>query len=233
MGLSMDGPAAYLQALGPHTIQLWILLEPLTVLSAAVAYTAAAIYRRAEDEALDAFWPKLRDAARKLLGHEPKPEELQSPEIQNALAVDPSLKAAIERVWQSASVLRRALVVQPALKDARILWVDDDPAGSILEQNALNALGVRITTVETTQSALAYLRRETYDLILSDVDREGSASHGLDMLPAMRERAPGVPVIFYILNLTDRGVPAGAFGITNRPDELLHLCMDALERRRL
>ena len=41
-------------------------------------------------------------------------------------------------------------------------------------------------------------------------------------------------VVFYV-GRVDRaaGVPAGSFGITNRPDELLHLVMDALERCRL
>jgi len=40
-----------------------------------------------------------------------------------------------------------------------------------------------------------------------------------------------VPVIFYIgYPDPSKGVPPHAFGITHRPDELLHLIMDALER---
>ena len=39
------------------------------------------------------------------------------------------------------------------------------------------------------------------------------------------------PVIFYVgVFEPERGVPGQAFGITNRPDELLHLTLDALER---
>jgi hypothetical protein len=30
-----------------------------------------------------------------------------------------------------------------------------------------------------------------------------------------------------------RGTPPGAFGITNRPDELIHLVLDVLERERV
>ncbi len=40
-------------------------------------------------------------------------------------------------------------------------------------------------------------------------------------------------MIFYI-GVVDpnKGVPVQAFGITNRPDELLHLTLDALERKK-
>jgi hypothetical protein len=41
-------------------------------------------------------------------------------------------------------------------------------------------------------------------------------------------------VIFYVGRL-DPGAerPAGSFGITNRPEELLHLVLDVLERTRV
>jgi hypothetical protein len=40
-------------------------------------------------------------------------------------------------------------------------------------------------------------------------------------------------VIIYLYDLDrERGVPGGAFGITNRPDELVNLVLDALERSR-
>jgi hypothetical protein len=39
-------------------------------------------------------------------------------------------------------------------------------------------------------------------------------------------------VIFYVSVINqDKPLPPGAFGLTNRPDELLHLVIDALERR--
>jgi DNA-binding NtrC family response regulator len=90
-----------------------------------------------------------------------------------------------------------------------------------------------VTTVETTKSALACIANEEFDLILSDIDREGSKRAGLDALPQLNAAAPTLPIILYIAALEPRGVPHGAFGITYRPDELLHLCMDVVERRRL
>jgi hypothetical protein len=44
-------------------------------------------------------------------------------------------------------------------------------------------------------------------------------------------RAPDdrLPIIFYIGRYDPTaGTPAGAFGITNRPDQLIHLAIDAL-----
>jgi len=53
-------------------------------------------------------------------------------------------------------------------------------------------------------------------------------------LPWIRKLGDGAPVVFYIGDLDeDRGVPPGAFGITDRVEELLHLVLDALERRRM
>ena len=62
--------------------------------------------------------------------------------------------------------------------------------------------------------------------------RENNDTAGVDALPSLRSAAPETPVVFYIGQESTRGVPVGAFGITNRPDELLHLVLDVLERRR-
>jgi hypothetical protein len=51
------------------------------------------------------------------------------------------------------------------------------------------------------------------------------------MLTTFRDAGIALPVIFYIGNLKpDAGVPAGAFGVTNRPDVLLTLVGEALAR---
>ena len=53
------------------------------------------------------------------------------------------------------------------------------------------------------------------------------------MLPRLRNAGFHQPVIFYIGRPEPgAGVPAGAFGVTNRPDQLLQLVVDALSRVR-
>lgn len=66
------------------------------------------------------------------------------------------------------------------------------------------------------------------DLIVSDVGRDDGSPGGLALLEGLRGARP---VILYVGRVDrERGVPAGAFGITDRPDELLNLLMDALDR---
>jgi CheY-like chemotaxis protein len=130
--------------------------------------------------------------------------------------------------------LRRARNVRDALVGARILWVDDHPEWQRAEREMLEALGVEVHMVPNSGSALTALRREPFHLVISDIARGGSAAEGLRALPAIREVSGGVPVIFYVGDLDEgRGVPPGAFGITNQVEELLHLVLDVVERGRV
>ena len=85
---------------------------------------------------------------------------------------------------------------------------------------------------KSTEDALEKLRNGRYDVVFSDMVRGNDGTAGLTFLEKLRERDKTTPVILYIGVINpDKGVPAGAFGITNRPDELLYLTMDALERK--
>jgi CheY-like chemotaxis protein len=93
-------------------------------------------------------------------------------------------------------------------------------------------LKTEVDTAKSTDEALVMLSRGNYDLVLSDMSRNGDAVAGLTLLTHLRE-AKATPVIFYV-GVFDpaKGVPAHAFGMTNRPDELLHLTLDAIERKK-
>jgi len=53
------------------------------------------------------------------------------------------------------------------------------------------------------------------------------------MLTRLRNAGFQQPVIYYVGRPNpDAGVPLGAFGLTNRPDQLLQLTIDALSRVR-
>jgi hypothetical protein len=60
-----------------------------------------------------------------------------------------------------------------------------------------------------------------------------SCRHPTRPLPRLRNTGFRQPVIYYVGRPNpDAGVPADAFGVTNRPDQLLHLVIDALSRVR-
>jgi CheY-like chemotaxis protein len=137
--------------------------------------------------------------------------------------------------------LERAYLERARLEGAEILWVDDKPSNNRNEARMLSAYGALITFACTTDEALGALDRATeqslpFHLILSDINRappESERDAGLRMIPRLREQKVSLPVILYVARLnTKAGVPGGVFGITNRPDQLLQLVLDALARTR-
>lgn len=131
------------------------------------------------------------------------------------------------------AVIKRALQHQTIFSGAQLLWVDDHPENNLNERRMFKQLNVEVDTAKSTDEALQMLKYAKYDLILSDMYRADNPADGLDFLNKFREIDETTPVIFYIgVFDPEKGVPGKSFGITNRPDELLHLVLDALERKK-
>jgi CheY-like chemotaxis protein len=140
-------------------------------------------------------------------------------------------KAALDRANASRSVF----------EGAEILWVDDRPSNNRNEARMLRSFGALITFAATSEEARRALKigaeqHQPFDIIISDISRDLPApdgTAGLTMLPRLREAGFLQPVIYYVgRTQPGAGVPADAFGLTNRPDQLLHLVIDALSRVR-
>lgn len=130
-------------------------------------------------------------------------------------------------------VLSRAKRCLEALRGRRILWIDDRIANNRRERALLGAFELEISSVQSNDAAYAALADDEtgYDLIISDIGRPTGEPDGLDFLRWARRSGPEIPVIFYVGRIDlAQPLPPGAFGLTNRPDELLHLVIDALER---
>ena len=129
--------------------------------------------------------------------------------------------------------LKRARKHLHVFRGAQFLWVDDHPENNLNERRMFRQLKAEIDTAKSTKEALGILKNGHYDLVISDMDRGDEAAAGLEFLKQFRKIDKTTPVIFYVgVFDAGKGVPAQAFGITNRPDELLHLTLDALERCR-
>jgi len=130
-----------------------------------------------------------------------------------------------ERV--GAGIASRARRMAPKLVGRTILWVDDDPDSLVAERELVRRLGMFVEPAFDNDRALYVLKRPNsdVDLVISDIGRAHGAP-GTDLPALMSDKR--MPVIFYVGRL-DPGIPAGAFGITNRPDELLQLIMDAAD----
>lgn len=132
------------------------------------------------------------------------------------------------------AVTSRARHAAPFIAGARVLWLDDDPEANLHEMHVFETLGLLATPVTTEKAALARLQSPyPPDIFISDIRRGDAASAGIQVFEEIRSRGLAVPTIFYIQNFKpELGTPAYAFGIANRPDDLLHLVIDILERRR-
>lgn len=129
--------------------------------------------------------------------------------------------------------LARASRHAAAFKGAQFLWVDDHPENNMNERRMFRQLDVDIDAVTDNDAALRCIETARYDLVLTDIGRDGQASDGLDLVKAVHERRPGLPVILYVGDFRpELGVPAYAFGVAHRPDQLLHLTLDVLDRKR-
>lgn len=179
------------------------------------------------------------EAYRKTLGGTKK---LSGAELLNALLTQLQTKLEApegegsedeaELSWMP-SVARRAKCVRPLLRGARVLWVDDNPGNNLYERIALASLDISVDLALSTEEALFMVTRLQYDLVLSDMNRLANPTAGTELLDHLRRKRVATPVVFYVGHV-DRGrtLPLGAFGITNRPDELFHYIFDVIERRR-
>ncbi|NOT27712.1 MAG: hypothetical protein HOP16_16620 [Acidobacteria bacterium] len=205
-------------------------MEPATITAAAVAFAGSCIAQKCADATLEAAWSQIKTAFKRWRGSDATDQSLE--EARGLHVVDEGLLKEAEAIFGLSSALRRARMVAPVLQGARILWVDDHPENNTWERSLLKTFNAETTTVETTRSALACLESERFDIVLSDGRRENVPDEGLRALPSIEKASAEASVIFYVGALRS-GRPAGAFGITNEPNELLHLILDALERKRV
>jgi len=113
----------------------------------------------------------------------------------------------------------------------RLLFVDDDDTFRSVMGRELSALGYEVTACSEAQSAIACLHRERMDVALIDLRLPGM--DGLELLSAIRELSPRLPVIV----LTGHGsfshavqaMRQGAFDFIAKPAPLDELEL-ALER---
>jgi CheY-like chemotaxis protein len=130
-------------------------------------------------------------------------------------------------------IARRAARLAQLVAGARILIVNDVPGDMHHVADLLEGLSLVVDVATSSDSALARLVTQKYDVVISDIARDGVLDEGVRFLNRMRGSEIKCPTIFTVGRYEPgKGTPPYAFGITNRVDELLNLVFDALERVR-
>jgi CheY-like chemotaxis protein len=211
-------------------------LMGVNVVVAGMSLFAAEATKACAKPTVQYAFEKLRGKVRSIL------ERLNLPlsEIDADLLRDERIGSDIE-VAQIAEELignypsiRRARIVARFLEGAKILWVDDHPGNNRNEVRVLEELGIKIDQARSTTEAQNRLLGRSFDLILSDMDRDGDNNASMELLRALRSAGCPITLVFYVGRVDPtRGVSVGAFGITDQPEPLLHLVLDVLERQRI
>ena len=135
---------------------------------------------------------------------------------------------AVDSAILSARLERLADIV----RITRILWVDDQPDNNFQEQALLRMFGSTIVAVTSTDAAMQELRTQAFDVVVTDMKRGDDRQAGLELVRSAKPIAGSTAFIVYTgTDQAGQSRPAGLFGITNRPDELIHLIMDARQRQ--
>jgi CheY-like chemotaxis protein len=127
----------------------------------------------------------------------------------------------------------RALRAKRYCAGQHILWVDDNPGNNRdLGQFFSDLIDVHIDYVLSTEEAMETLRhRGDYSIVITDMARGTNRNAGNDLIRAAKKENLSLPTVIYgSRDSSTDGVPPGAFGLTNRPDLLLHYIIDICER---
>jgi hypothetical protein len=113
-----------------------------------------------------------------------------------------------------------------------VLWVDDRPDNNIIERRSMAAYNISFVLAQSTGQALAELRKQRFDAIISDMGRPPDFQAGYTLLEAVRGSGDGTPYFIYAGSRAAAHVrealSRGAQGTTNRGDELLQMLLQAL-----
>jgi len=130
-------------------------------------------------------------------------------------------------------IARRAARSGQLMAGARILLVNDIPSEMNHVIYLLQGLNLHVDIVTSSDEALSKLAAGPFEVVISDMARDGVDDEGIRFLARMRTAGLNCRTIFTVGRYQpERGTPAYAFGITNRVDELLNLLFDVLERVR-
>jgi len=131
---------------------------------------------------------------------------------------------------------RVARLITPSLLHAasgrRVLWVDDHHSNNSYERDALEALGIQIVLVQSTEDAIALLQRDRFDVIISDMIRQADPKAGLTLLDLLRKRGIHTPYIIYSVPVApDQQAEVwrrSGLGVTSKPDDLLLMVLESI-----
>lgn len=129
------------------------------------------------------------------------------------------LALALRHALQGRALARRHAALAPLPHHLRVLVAEDNAANRMLLCGQLRLLGCEVQVVENADRALAALRMQRYDLLLTDLSMPGMG--GYELAAKVRQHWPLMPVIAVTADVTqaerDRCMAAGMAKVLGKP----------------
>lgn len=194
------------------------------------------LYDWRDDADLPLDDPKIRKAVRDLATSIAAALDRVATEVPDQILESaPSYKGSGPAAAKEVAELVKELEAQrePAKSHRLVLWVDDRPGNNVVERESMAAYNIDFDLATSTGEALAKLRNQRFDAIISDMARPPDSQAGYTLLDAVRQAGDPTPYFIYAgsraAKQADEALRRGAQGTTNRSDELLHMLLQALE----
>lgn len=121
-----------------------------------------------------------------------------------------------------------------SVRGSKVLWIDDNPTNQDYERQALQQLGVEFFLAKNTNEALSVLKTENIQVVITDFSRTDDPQGGYTILNEAKKIKPSIPIIIYSASANPQYIEdaknRGAFGETNRPQDLFNMVIDAIKR---
>jgi len=163
----------------------------------------------------------------KVAGNELSMDEAS--EQQRLIISDLQAKVAeLERHLSSSQACEMASEPELARSHKRILWVDDRPSNNSYLAATIEDRGASIVTVLSTDEALSTIRKQKFDIVISDMGRPEGDHAGLDLTRKLKQLGIDLPVYIFCggwasKNLRSEAKAAGVSGITSSATTLLSM----------
>jgi CheY-like chemotaxis protein len=173
--------------------------------------------------------PLIHLSVRKLAEQIAKAMERTSGPLPSPVPTKPNVDANEE-----TSKLVKSLGAERGTKKPRklVLWVDDRPDNNVIERQSMAAYNIDFVLAKSTGQALAELRQQQFDAIISDMGRPPDSRAGYTLLEALRGSGDETPYFIYAGSKDPTHVrearSRGAQGTTNVGDELLQMLLHVL-----
>jgi two-component system, chemotaxis family, sensor kinase CheA len=140
----------------------------------------------------------------------------------------------VEMAYGRAALVHSSLEAKTAVHRSRVMVVDDSPLTRDLLASLLSTLGYDVISVESGNKALAALKAQPIELVVTDLEMPGMDGFALTRAIKEDQALRGIPVLMVSTRASEqdriRGMNAGADGYVTKSDSVRRDLTEAMRR---